>query len=149
MKKSDKFRFAEKCLYGYKKNLACLEILQGDLAVVRAGVDVKAQSYQLMISFSGEPSDPVSSRLIKIESIEDRISKLERITKPITKLISDLNGEEILNGSRNKDLMQILRLLYFGNNTPEAIMQELNIAKTTYFKRRQELVFTTIDYMGL
>lgn len=149
MKKSDKFRFAEKCLYEYKRNLACLEILHSDLHIARVGLDVKAQSYQLTLDFTGDVSDPVSARLIKIEGIEERINKLERITKPITNLIKDLNGDDVLNGSHNKDLMQVLRLLYFGKNTPEKIMQELNIAKTTYFKRRREIVLAAICYMAL
>ena len=149
MKESDKFRFAEKCLYEYKRNLACLEVLRDDLRVAQAGLDVKAQNYQYTFNFGGEVSDPVSARLIKIEQLEERISKLERLTKPITTLIKDLDSEDVLNGSKNKELMQVLRLLYFGNNTPNEIMQVLNIAKTTYFNRRRELVFTTICYMAL
>lgn len=149
MKKSDKFRFAEKCLYEYKRNLACLEVLRDDLRVAEAGLDVKAQNYQYTFNFSGEVSDPVSARLIKIEQLEERINKLERITKPITNLINDLDSSDVLNGSRNKDLIQVLRLQYFGKNTHEAILQAMNIAKTTYFRMRQELVFVVICYMAL
>ena len=87
MNKSDKFRFAEKCLYEYKRNLACLEVLRDDLRVAQAGLDVRAQNYQYTFNLGGEVSDPVSARLIKIEQLEERISKLERLTKPITTVV--------------------------------------------------------------
>ena len=149
MKKDEKFRFAEKCLYEYKRNMACLEVLKEDLYVTQADTDVKGQNYQYTLDFTGGVSDPVSARLIKIENLEYRIKHLERLTRPITSLIDDLNSEDVLNGSHKKELMHVLRLLYFGCNTPEAIMGALNIAKSTYFKRRHEIVCITICYMGL
>ncbi|MBR0074266.1 MAG: hypothetical protein IJP96_00745 [Synergistaceae bacterium] len=148
MKQKDKFRYAEKCLYEYKRNLAGLEILREDLRVVKSS-DVHAQNYQLVFGFGGQPSNPEEAKLMKIESIEHKIQTLERTTIPITKMINDLNSPENLKGSNNEILFNILKLMYFGGNTPGIIIEKLNIAKRTFTRKRTELVFLTIDYLVL
>ena len=97
----------------------------------------------------GEVSDPVSSRVLKIEQLEERIKYLERLTKPITTLITDLNSPDVLNGSYKANLMEVLRLYYFGQNIIEVILDKLNIAQRTFYKRRRELVYITICYLAL
>lgn len=149
MKERDKFRYAEKCLYEYKQNLANLKVLQEDLRVAEASTDVHAQSYQLMLAFTGNPSNPPESRVIKIESIQRRIRTLERYTKPITEMIESFTSPDVLNGSNKTMMMDILRLMYFGRNTPDVIVDELNIARRTFTRRRRELVCTAISYLGL
>ena len=148
MKQKNDFRYAEKCLYEYKRNLAGLKVLREDLRVAQAGLDVHAQNYQYTFNFTGEVSDPVQSRLMKIEGLEERIRKLERVVNPIKQLIEDLTAPEVLEYSENKYLMDILRLMYFGKNPPDAIMNELNIARTTFFKQRRELVNMAISYLA-
>lgn len=149
MKEKDKFRYAEKCLYDYKRNMACLKVLKDDLRVEEAGTDVHAQNYQYTFGFTGEPSNPVEARQIKIESIQKRIKVLERYTEPITALIGDLTSPNVLNGSNNAAMMDVLRLLYFGGNTPDAIIEELNIARRTFFRLRRSLVSVAIMYLAL
>ena len=143
------FRSAEKWLYGYKRNMAGLKVLREDLRVAQAGLDVHAQNYQYTFSVTGEVSSPVHARIEKIESLEGRIRWLERYTKPITQLIEDLTAPEVLEYSENKALMNILRLMYFGKNPPEVIIDELKIARRTFFKRRRELVNMAISYLAL
>ncbi len=149
MKEKDKFRYAEKCMYEYKRNMAGLKILREDLRVMQAGLDVHAQNYQYTFNFTGEVSNPVQSRLMKIESIEERIRKLERLTSPITQLIEDLTAPEVLEYSDNKVLMALMKLLYFGNNPSESIIAELNIARRTFFRQRRELVNMAVSYLAL
>ena len=149
MKQKDKFRYAEKCMYEYKQNMACIEILREDLRVERAGTDVHVQNYQYTFNFTGDPSNPVQARLMKIEQLEERIRKLERWTKPITMLKSDLTSSESLDTSHNKELYEVMELMYFGNNQPDAIIEELKIAKRTFTRRRRNLVLIAINYLGL
>ena len=149
MKQKDKFRYAEKCLYNYKPNLACLEVLRGDLQIKRSGSDVHAQNYQSTFGFSGEPSSPVYSHVVSIETLEEKIRHIERWTNPITKLIADLNNPYTLAGSKNIDLLHLLNFMYFGENTPKEVMNELKISNRTFTRRRKELVNITIDYLGL
>ena len=143
------FRSAEKWLYGYKRNMAGLKILREDLRVAQAGLDVHAQNYQYTFSATGEVSSPVHARVEKIESLEGRIRWLERYTKPITQLIEDLTAPEVLEYSENKALMDILRLMYFGKNSPEVIIEELKITRRTFFRQRRELVNMAISYLAL
>ena len=149
MKQKDNFRYAEKCLYEYKRNVAGLRVLREDLRSANACLDVRAQNYQYTFSFTGEVSNPVQSRLVKIEGIEERIRKLERITKPITQLIDDLTAPEVLEYSNNKGLMDIMKLLYFGKNPPESVIEELKIAKRTFYRQRRELVNMAVSYLAL
>ena len=149
MKQQNSFKYAEKCLYEYKRNLAGLRVLREDLRVIQAGLDVHAQNYQYTFNFTGEISNPVQSRLLKIESLEERIRKLERVVNPITQLIEDLTAPEVLEYSPSNDLLQVLKLMYFGKNPPGAIMNELNISRTTFFKQRRELVNMAISYLAL
>lgn len=149
MKQKDKFRYAEKWLYGYMKNIACLETLKGDLQLKQSGSDVHAQNYQNPFGHSGEPSSPVHSYYVSIETLKERIKYLERWTEPIGKLLSDLNSPYTLSGSKNADLLQILKLMYFGENQPKKVMTELKIPKRTFTRRREELVKIAIDYLGL
>ena len=149
MKEKNKFRHTEKCLYEYKRNLAALDVLREDLRVEKVRSDVHVQNYQLSFNFGGEPSNPVESRMIKIEKLEERIKYLERYTKPIEKMISDLDAPENLEGSNNKMLLNILKLLYFGKNIVEDILEELHIARRTFTRKRRELVFMASDYLAL
>ena len=149
MNQNDNYRHAEKCLYEYKRNVAGLKVLREDLRVTQAGLDVHAQNYQYTLEFTGEVSNPVHTRLVKIENLEARIRYLERYTRPITQLIEDLTAPEVLEYSENKGLMDILKLLYFGKNPPEIVMDELKIARRTFYKRRRELVNMTISYLAL
>ena len=148
-KELNKYRYAEKCLYEYKRNLAGLKVLREDLRVLQAGTDVHAQNYQLTFGFSGTVSDPVHARLVKIEKLEERIKWLERVTKPIELLICDLTAPEVLEYSNSKGLMEILRLVYFGQNPADAVIEELKIARRTFYRQRRELVNMTISYLAL
>ena len=149
MQEKNSFRSAEKWLYGYKRNLAGLKVLREDLRVAQAGLDVHAQNYQYTFSPTGEVSSPVHARVEKIESLEGRIHWLERYTKPITQLIEDLTAPEVLEYSENKALMDILRLMYFGKNPPDVIIEELKITRRTFFRQRRELVNMAISYLAL
>ena len=149
MRERDKFRYAERCLYDYKRNVAGLKVLREDLRVMRSGLDVQAQNYQYKLEFTGTVSDPVEARLLKIETIEERIRQLERYTLPIGQLIEDITAPEVLEYSENKSLMGILRLLYFGKNPPDAVMEELKLGRRTFYRQRRELVNMTASYLAL
>ena len=149
MRERDKFRYAERCLYDYKRNVAGLKVLREDLRVMRSGLDVQAQNYQYKLEFTGTVSDPVQARLLKIEAIEERIRMLERYTLPIGQLIEDITAPEVMEYSENKSLMGILRLMYFGKNPPDAVMEELKLGRRTFYRQRRELVNMTASYLAL
>ena len=149
MQEKDKFRYTEKCLYEYKRNISAIHVLREDLRVENAQTDVHAQNYQLVFGFTGEPSNPDEARLIKIQNLEERIYKLERCTNPITQLITDLNAPENLKYSDNKLLLDILKLFYFGKNTISDILDELHLRQRTFSRKRRQLVFMACGYLAL
>lgn len=149
MKENHKFRYAEKCLYEYKKNLARLNVLSEDLRVLKCSSDVKAQSYNLIFSSNGRPSDPVFNYVVKIESIEEEIGKIRRVTDPISRMIKDFSAPEVLENSYQHRLFEIMRYVYFGNNSWRDVAQELHIGKSLFFHCKKELVKCAIDYLGL
>lgn len=135
-------------MYEYKRNVACLEVLRGDLQVLKSSTDVKAQSYEVMFGNNMLPSDPVVTHFTKIETVENRIKQLERWTSPIRKLEEDLNAPYVLENSRSKELLEILRLYYFGGNAIDLVTSELKISRSPFFRRRRELVLMAINYLG-
>ena len=147
-KERDVFRYVEKCLYEYKRNIACLKILKDDLRVEQAGCDVHVQNYQYTGTPTGEPSNPVESRLIKIEKLEERIRILERCTQPISRLIEDLTAPYVHDGSAKAEMYAIMELYYFGQNSLSAILVELHMSRKCAYTRRQELVKMAMGYMG-
>ena len=103
-KRLDTFRYAERCLYEYKRNMAGLEILRDDLRTIQAGTDVHAQNYQNALDFTGNPSDPVQTRMMRIEKLEERIRLLERFTQPVTRLVEDLTAPYVHEGSAKAEM---------------------------------------------
>ena len=147
-KECDLFKYAEKCLYEYKRNLACLEILRNDLRVERAGSDVHCQNYQSTLSQTGTPSNPVQNRLLRIEQLEGRIQQLERYTQPVTRLIVDLKAPYVLDDSQKAELYTLMELYYFGQNSVQAVQSELKIGRHALYSRRRVLVKMLMGYMG-
>lgn len=148
MKQNNPYRFAERCLYDYKKNLARIDILNDDLHVLRASSDVHEQSYNPIFSSVGSHSDPVFNYVAKIDRLEEEIRKLKRLTDPITRLMNDLQAPEVLENSKQTIMLQILCLIYFGNNNWQDVAIEIKIGKSLLFQRRGELVKMAIDYLG-
>lgn len=150
MKQKDAFRFTEKCLYDYKANLACIQALKEDLRVEEEdGGSVHAQNYQLTFGFSGEPSDPVHDRIVKLEGLRERIKMLERWTKPITQLLKDLDAPENLDDSDNKIMLEIFKFMYIGKNKIKTVADELNLSDRVFARLRRKLVYTAASYLGV
>ena len=150
MKQKDAFRFTEKCLYDYKTNLACIQVLKEDLKIEEEeGSSVHAQNYQLTFGFSGEPSNPVHDRLMKLEGLKERIKILERWTRPITQLLKDLDAPENLDDSDNKILLEIFKYMYIGKNKMKSVADELNLSERGFARLRRKLVYTAASYLGV
>ena len=147
-KRLDTFRYAERCLYEYKRNMAGLEILRDDLRTIQAGTDVRAQNYQNSLDFTGDPSDPVQTRMMRIEKLEERIRLLERFTQPVTRLVEDLTAPYVHEGSAKAEMYALMELYYFGQNSITSVMTELHMSRRNVYNRRQELVKMAMGYMG-
>lgn len=140
MKYNLTYKFAEKCLYDYKKNVFALNLLKQDLIIAKRSLDVKAQSYEKQNTHSTVPLDPVHLRVINIERLEKRITELERIVKPIAKLKKDL--------SKNPELLDILTFFYLGEADKSEILKKLFVSRAAFYRRKKKLVFLTADYLA-
>lgn len=141
-----RFRFAERCLYDYLENVARLEALRVELRALDALSSVRGLSYDGALG-GGEPYDAVSARLEKIERVEQNILFLERRTRPVERLLADLSSPYVLEPAR-KEMLEILRLRYLHANTWERVMESLQMGKTTFMRRRRELVDMAVRYLA-
>ena len=141
------FRRAEEYLYGYRENVARLEALRSELKRLDVMSSVGAQQYDA--SHSEGIADPVPARLERIEKVEADILYLERWTRPIGSLMEDLESPFVLEGSVKRDLLAILNLRYLDGNTWDRTADELNLGRTTFFRRKKELIETAARYLGL
>ena len=143
------FRFAEGCMYNFKSNLARLKILREKLSELDKSMSMHGQSYEPINNGGSNDNSPVAVRALKIASLEDEISSLSLRTTPIADLIKDLSSPEALAGSRNTELMQIMNLFYFGQNSADAVAYELNISRAKFYRQREQIVKLAIKYLGL
>lgn len=149
MTSNDKaYKYAEKCLYEYNKNLAALETLRQELQIERSNIDVHAQSYEQNVRSTGTISNPVWLRLMRIDKLEGRIRQLEHYTEPVTRLIADLKAPYVREGSPKAILYSLMELYYFGQNNIATIMSELHISRPSMFRHKENLVRTLMGYMG-
>ena len=142
---SFQFRFAERCLYDYKTNVARLEVLRADLRTLDAMSSARGQTYDA-IPCPGYLRDAVSARLERIEMVEEGILHLERRTLPIRRLYDDLQENYVLADSPKMILRGILELFYLGENTWQATASELGLSRMSFFRRRNELVALSLRY---
>jgi hypothetical protein len=133
-------------MFAYVENLARLDALRGDLEAAKRQSSIKAPNYDGTSPTVGY-IDNVPGRIIKAEALERLILDLERWTRPITRLLRDLNNPH--SSPKRQEMLGILRTRYLHNNTQEQTVTYLKMSKTCYLDRRKQLVRLVIRYMGL
>ena len=144
--KSYPFQFAEGCMYNYLENVAKVEALRDELRALDR-VTVKVQKYEEQNTPCGFV-DNIPDRLIHIDALESLILDLERHTRPIGRLLVDLESPYNLSPERQQ-MLGILRVRYFGKNTWERAVTFLRMSHGTFGERRKQLVELAIVYLGL
>lgn len=141
--RSESYKYVEKCLYEYQKNLSRLNTLELDLNVLRSNGDVHAQNYDAV---QGQGiSNPVLQYMMKIDRLEHQIKILKRITTPITKLVKDL---EKLDTTNNKEFLIILTLYYFGDASVFEVTEKLHVCRRAFFNKKDALIYRAMKYLG-
>lgn len=136
-------------MYEYKDNLARLDSLTSDLEMLKASMSVHAQNYDTVGGFSGDISDPVGKRIEQIERLESEVNSLERMTRPITTLIKDLETPEIMENSSKAGLAVILKQFYINGNIWQDVADRLRVGRTVFFEKRRDLVRRAMWYLGV
>lgn len=142
-----KFRYTEKLLYDYRRNVARLDVLREDLRVKRITGDIHGQRYDRPVDGVHAVSDPVFAYIEQLERIEEQIKMLERKTAPITRLLTEMRD----TGERSKsyEQLKIFELYYVSEYTVQDVIDELNLSRTAFFRRKNALVYKAQDYLGL
>ena len=78
-----------------------------------------------------------------------RILSVKRVTEPVQRLVQDLDSDNVLENSKKDDCKKILALFYFGRNGMSLVLNELNCSKSVFYDRRNFLVYSAIQYLGL
>ncbi|MBR2207269.1 MAG: hypothetical protein IJ859_00505 [Synergistaceae bacterium] len=123
--------YVEKCLYGYKANLAELEVLYEERKNL---MSLHGQTYEINNS-SGE-QDPVGNIVNQGFSLDKRISQLEKRVKPVDKLMKDLQGSSL----RVQQMSEILRLKYINHEDKDSIKKKVAVSDITLWRRTKDLI---------
>ena len=78
-----------------------------------------------------------------------RILSVKRVTEPVQRLVHDLDCDNVLENSKKDDCKKILALFYFGRNGMSLVLNEMNCSKSVFYDRRNFLVYSAIQYLGL
>ena len=73
--------------------------------------------------------------------LEKRIAKLERITKPITKLKREL--------SKKPELLKVLTWFYFGKIEKSEFLKKFSISQAEFYRRRKKIIFFTMGFLQI
>ena len=142
------YKDVEYSLYHYKARLAGLKAAHDELALLQESTDVHAQAYEMIGAPSGNTSNPVEQRILKLESIMMKIKLLQRWTAPITQMVNDL-ATDSLQGSYNADLLNVLKLCYFGGNPVGSVAFKLNTTKRSIHRLKYKLVMLAKVYLSV
>jgi len=142
-----KFRYAERCLYGYPENCIRLEVLKKTLDDLRSSASVHGQSYEPMAH--GGVGDPVATRAQRLADMETEITRLEAVTMPIALLKRDLTSAYVLPNSGKDEMGKILTLFYFGGNNNTEVAAKLGMSEKGVYRVRCSLVRLAIRCLGL
>ena len=137
------YRCTERCLYEYLSNCEKIERLKRELALLELRGDVKVQSYGHEAN-CGNVSDPVFEYLVRLEKLEEKINRLERITTAVKKFIADLEEKQ---SRKNLQLLKILRLCYFERQPVETVVKEMRISRPVFYDRKRALVRRAMSFV--
>ena len=132
--------YVEKCLYDYPDNIALIEALKIELQLLSS---VHGHSYEAHAVNS--ISDPVFMIVARIISLETKIKRTARRTRPIERLLEALRYKTT---SRISQLDLILRLRYFQKRSVNSVIREIAISYPTYWRRNQELLHLARKYLS-
>lgn len=129
---------AERVLWNYRLNVskaAEMRLIYSWLVSVR-GQDYGAHTVNGV-------SDAVLEVVHRKLAIEKKIQHLEREIQAVEKVKNTLDITEL----RDSQMLGILKRRYMEHKEPDKVMRELGITKPTYYRRNNELIERTREYV--
>lgn len=130
----------EKCLYNYPDNIALIEALNLEIQLLSS---VHGLSYEAHAKNS--IADPVAMVTTRILSLEAKIKKIFKRTRPVERLLDDLRYKTT---SRISQMDLILHLRYFKKLSVNDVLRQTAISYATYWRRNQELLQLARKYLS-
>ena len=129
---------AERVLWNYRLNVskaAEMRLIYSWLVSVR-GQDYGAHTVNGV-------SDAVLEVVHRKIAIEKKIQHLEREIQAVEQVKDTLDVTEL----RDSQMLGILKRRYMEHKEPDKVMRELGITKPTYYRRNNELIERTREYV--
>ena len=129
---------AERVLWNYRQNVhraAEMRLIYSWLMSVR-GQDYGAHTVNGV-------SDAVLEVVHRKMAIEKKLKHLEREIQAVEKVKDTLDITEL----RDSQMLGILKRRYMEHKEPDMVMRELGITKPTYYRRNNELIERTKEYV--
>lgn len=140
MKQNEKYRYAEHCLYSYRKHQETYRTIKLELQRLRSGSDVHGQNYGKRTQ-TGSIS-PVERYVERIEKLEYHLKRLKQEIKPVLKVIIE---------TRHKTPWNIMRVIlesyYLDHGHSEHIRARYRLTRKAYYEERRRLVRRVITHM--
>lgn len=129
---------AERALWNYRMNVkktAEMRLIYSWLMSVR-GQDYGAHTVNGV-------SNPVLDVVYRKMAVEKKIKRLEREIQAVEQVQSSLDITEL----RDSQMLGILERRYMEHKEPDRVMREMGITKPTYYRRNNELIERTREYV--
>ena len=139
------YRYAEKCLRRYPRNVILTAVLSEKIAVLKSSSDIHVQDYGGRVNSSAGYADPVNSYVHRLLDLERRLSVIERSTLPITRLQEDLLSS---SETMSRHYLRILQDFYFGGHTVSWMLGQTRWSRSTFYSRRFSVVRLAAEYLG-
>ncbi len=129
---------AERALWNYRMNVKKAEEMR---LIYSWLMSVRGQDYGAHIV--NGVSDAVLDVVYRKMAIEKKIKRLEREIQAVEQVQSSLDIREL----RDSQMLGILKRRYMEHKEPDRVMREMRITKPTYYRRNNELIERTREYV--
>ncbi len=141
----DEYRYAEKVLYSYRRNVETSERLSEELRRLWASGDVHGQSYGQIAT--GGSGDPVARHVDEILRVEARLKRILRRVKAVDEMRKDLREGNVITITSGRNLLLILDGYYIPCLTVNEFLTAFCWSRSIFYVRRRELVMITGEYL--
>ena len=143
----EEYRYAERVLYGYKRQSEkCAEMVL-EIADLRSKGDIHGQSYDVGVCVHGSVSDPVGRHVEEVMKREGRLRRMMRRVKAIECLRKDLESGKVITITSPRNLLRILNDYYIAGATVSKFLEITHWVRSTFYVRRRELVMIAGEYL--
>lgn len=129
---------AERILWNYRMNVMKAEEMR---LICSWLMSVRGQDYGAH-TVNGV-SDAVIETVYRKLAIENKIKRLEKEIQAVENVRDGLDAKEL----RDSQMLGILERRYIEHKEPEKVMREMGITKPTYYRRNNELIERTREYV--